>query len=221
VRQRGESQFGNGLPRIDPGVPPESGSQPIPPGTMRFQHYTWGRNVPGIEAEGLKRSYSEEKFSHGGTESPQVFATAGPPSQRDLQDIGGGDKHLVEGYAHANQLDIGSPWGHHKMNEEQLGAHAREVEGRRSTITFHGDVPREQILAIHAPWHGTARYLASAPDMERGVMAGDYDYADDDTTTKALNVTKMGLAAKVMVGGKLQGKSYDDEGLTTSKKGRK
>jgi hypothetical protein len=185
---------------------------------MRFQHYTWGKSVPGIEAEGLKRSHSEEKFARGGTESPQVFATAGPPSERDLHDIAGGDKHLVEGYAHIGQLDIGGAWNHQNMSEEQLGAHAREVEGRRSTVTFHGDVPREQILAIHGPWHGTARYLASEPSMERGVMAGDYDYADDASTTQALNVTKMGLAAKVMLGGKLQGKSYEDEGLATTRK---
>jgi hypothetical protein len=215
MKKRGESQFP--LPHIEAGIPPASGTQPIPPGTMRFQHYTWGKSVPGIQAEGLKRSISEEKFAHGGTESPQVFATAGSPSERDLQDISGGDKHLVEGFAHINQLDIGGMYNVSKMNEEQLGAHARDVESRRSTITFHGDVPPEQILAVHAPWHGTARYLRESPEMEKGVMAGDYDYADDENLTKALNVHKTALAAKVMLGGKLQGKSYEDEGLVTSR----
>jgi hypothetical protein len=187
---------------------------------MRFQHYTWGRSVPGIEAEGLKRSISEEKFKHGGTESPQVFATAGAPSERDLMDTVGGDKHYVEGWAKPDQLDIGSPWGGGKnLSAEQMGEHIRGVEGRRSTITFHGDVPREQILAVHAPWHHTARYFANDPRMERSIMAGDYE-GIDESTDRALNVSKMALAAKVMVGGKLQGKSYADMDAEKKRKGQ-
>jgi hypothetical protein len=160
---------------------------------MRVHHYTWGRSVPGIEAEGLKRSISEEKFKHGGTESPQVFATAGAPSERDLMDTAGGDKHYIEGWAKPEQLDIGRPWGSSHLSSEQLSEHIQGVEGRRSTITFQGDVPKEQILAVHAPWH----------------MAGDYDNIDENTD-RALNVSKTALAAKVMVGGKLQGESYAD-----------
>ena len=198
------------LPRIDPGVPPKPGSQPVPEGTMRFHHYTWGRNVPGIEAEGLKRSISEEKFAHGGTESPQVFATAGVPSERDLQDTAGGDKHYVEGFAHMNQLDIGSPgYGARNMSSEQLGEHIERVESHHNTITFHGDVPRDQIQAIHAPWHNTARFFAGERGSERSIMGGDYEGIDEGTD-KALNVAKMALAAKVMVGGKLSGKSWAD-----------
>lgn len=194
--------------RIDPGIPPAPGTQPVPEGTMRFSHYTWGRHTPGIQAEGLKRSHSEEKFKHGGTESPQVFASAGAPSARDLQDTAGGDKHYVEGYAHINQLDIGGHYNARNMSPEQLGEHVKRYEENRSTITFHGDVPPEQIQAIHAPWHGTARYLGKE-NMERSVVAGDYEGIDEGTD-KALNVAKMAAAAKVMVGGKLGGKSFAD-----------
>jgi hypothetical protein len=184
---------------------------------MRFNHYTWGRSVPGIRAEGLKKSISEEKFAHGGTESPQVFATAGPPPERDLREAAHGDRHFIEGYAHLNQLDIGRPWGGQNMSEEQLGEHIRNTEANRSTITFQGDVPPEQIIAVHEPWHSTARYLASDPSMERSIVAGDYDDIEP-STDRALQVAKMGLAAKVMLGGKLGGKSYADDAAERAKK---
>jgi hypothetical protein len=201
------AQFGKG-PKIEAGVPPEFGTTPIPPGTVRFNHYTWGRSVPGIKAEGIKRSYSEEKFEHGGTESPQIFATAGHPG-RALQDAAHGDKHYIEGYAHIGQLDVGGDYRASHMNDQQLGEHAQRLEANKSVITFHGDVPKEQILAVHEPWHGTFHHLADDPRMERSIMSRDY-HGIEPSTDKALDTASMALAAKVMVGGKLQGKSFAD-----------
>lgn len=208
---RGEdtgSHAGRQVPRPEfPGdpraIPPKFGTTPIPEGTVRFNHYTWGRNVEGIRESGLQRSYSEEKFAHGGTESPQVFANAGEPGEMPNR----GDKHFVEAYAKADQLDIGAPYGASRLSTDQLGAHMKDLESRRSTITMHGDIPKEQIVAIHEPWHQTHEYLNKNPDMEANIVAGNYNGVEPELDT-AMVGHKIGAAAKVMLGGKLQGKAY-------------
>jgi hypothetical protein len=139
-------------------IPPEYGSQPIPEGALRFNHYTHPDAVEGIQNEGILRSKSEEKFSRGGTESPQVFATAGQVKGSLLQ-----DRPVVEGWARPEQLDIGR------------GNPPQNTEAGRHVITFQGDVPRDQILAIHEPWHDHARYMENEPGVLRRVLAGEHD----------------------------------------------
>lgn len=144
-------------------VPPDYGSTPIPEGTVRFNHYTNPDAISGIKKEGILRSKSEEMFSRGGTESPQVFATAGQVSN-DLIHA----RPVVEGYAHPHQLDIGR------------NAPPEHLEGRRSVITFHGNVPPEQILHVHEPWHQKVKYFEANPDAKANVLAGEHDDLLDD-----------------------------------------
>lgn len=137
-------------------LPPTGGAAPIPEGTLRFSHWTWGKeNAESIRSQGLLHSKAQESYARGGTESPQTFATAGPTGEQELSAGSmGSDKHFIEGYARPEQLDIGAPW-----RGEDVQKHFEHLQARRSTITFHGDVPPEQITAVHEPWHSTARYL--------------------------------------------------------------
>jgi len=36
-------------------------------------------------------------------------------------------------------------------------------------------VPKENILAVHKPWHHTARYLENDPDALKATLAGEHD----------------------------------------------
>lgn len=188
-------QFGNPAD-----VPPDYGSTPIPPGMVRFNHYTRSEEAArSIQRNGLLRSKSEESFARGGTESPQVFATAGTPTDDFKR-----SNVYVEGYANparGGQLDVGENWQGFDPAE-----HAQRLASHRSVITAKGDIPSSQILHVHEPWHETYRYVQRDPGMEHGVMHGDYDVTGDTQADKAIATTKTALAAKVMLGGSLGGK---------------
>jgi heme-degrading monooxygenase HmoA len=200
---------GSGDPRS---IPPEFGTKPIPAGMVRINHYTDEPAIEGIQAHGLLRSHSEEKFKHGGTESPQVFATAGAPS-RDLLH----SRPVVEAYANPARgagMDIGENWA-------DRPGHAEHLEGNRSVVTFHGDLPRENILAVHEPWHAHARYIAEEQFKGRATKPGEDPYATGSLRSQvargeldkigedmrdygpAIRATKVTNAATVMLGGKL------------------
>lgn len=191
---------------MPPSIPAEIGTTPIPEGTVRFNHFTWGaERAHSIAEHGIQQSYSIEKYKHGGTESPQVFANAGVPGKNDMPNRG--DKYFIEGYAKPEQLDIGRPYGHERLSNAQLGEHMRGLEERRSTITMHGDIPPSQIVGVHEPWHQTYRYLRDNPEHEAPITAGNYDDTEPELD-KAMEPFKISNAAKVMLGGKLEGKAY-------------
>jgi hypothetical protein len=217
MRAKGETQFFEGDPRS---IPPEFGTQPVPEGSMRFHHYT---NSPeaarSIKQQGLLRSYGEASFARGGTESPEVFATAGAPTEDFKR------SHVfVEGYANANtfrqggQLSIGSYGGERGGLEE----HIKHTESRRNTITALGDIPASQIIGAHEPWHENARYMATegvgkqadpknpyaTGSMRAQVARGEHDSLEKDpayarTYGPAIKSVKVTNAATVMLGGKL------------------
>jgi hypothetical protein len=201
-------------------IPPEFGSQPVPAGHVRFHHYTSSpESARSIKQSGLLRSYGEESFARGGTESPEVFATAGHPSEDfKRQNV------FVEGYANANtfrqggQLGIGSYGGERGGIEE----HVKRMEKGRSTITALGDIPSHQILAAHEPWHEHARYMAregvgSRVDPKNPYATGSirsqvargehesllHDQQFSKTYGPAIKSVKITNAATVMLGGKL------------------
>jgi hypothetical protein len=152
-------------------LPPAPGTAPIPEGTMRVSHYTWdAKSAEGIKKEGILRSKGEESFARGGTEAPVVFASAGAPSEEHLRS----GRHYIEGYAHPEQLDVGSHWRGGDPTE-----HNRRAEANRSTVTFHGDMPASQIVAHHEPWHSPARYLLGDQKTLHDYVRGDYK----DSTT--------------------------------------
>ena len=159
--------------------PPPPGSTPIPEGTIRFTHYTSPEHVGSILEQGLTRKSAEESYARGGTESPEVFATAG--ALKPDQQI---SRPHIEGYAHPHQLNVGRPMGRDpQFSPEDV----ERMHGYGSTITFHGDVPPEQITAVHEPWHSHARYLVEE-GPESGWIGGDFknEMTGDPDTDKAL-----------------------------------
>lgn len=194
-------------------IPPEYGTQAIPEGMVRFHHYTRSpEQLRSIRETGLREEYARESFARGGTEFPQTFATTGTPDA----DFKHGH-YYVEGYANPSQdpdkgqLDIGR------------GRTAEDLTSRRSTITFHGDVPAHQIIGAHQPWHEHARYIErerggpeakpgedpyATGSMRSGVARGEYDYLEKDPNLSqsygpAIRSVKITNAATTMLGGKL------------------
>lgn len=173
-------------------IPAPFGTTPIPEGHVRFNHYTRSLdNVPSIRQHGILASKAAESFARGGTESPQTFATAGAPTDDFMR-----SHVVVEGHVDPHDLDVGNR------------TDPATLEARRSTITTWKDISPANIVGIHEPWHQTFRYIQDDPSMEAGVMHGDYDsgHGGDPQTQKALSATKVALAGKVMLGGKLEGK---------------
>jgi len=207
---------GSGDPRS---IPPEFGSTPIPTGMVRINHYTDEPAIEGIHAHGLLRSKSEEKFARGGTESPQVFATAGHPGDllhsRPVVEAWADPtrRNSIEDWDRPGKMDIGENWRGSDPVE-----HARNLEERRSTVTFHNDLPKENVVAVHEPWHAHARYMATegGPEAKPGadpyamgslrsqVARGEHDsLVSMRDYEPALRATKVTNAATVMLGGKL------------------
>ncbi len=175
-------------------VPPEFGSQPIPEGMVRFNHYTSSDAISDIRRHGLLRSKAQESYERGGTESPQVFMTAGAPSIDLLR-----ARPVVEGWVDpsrkAGQLDIGENW-----RDEDPEEFAADIERRRSTITARGDIPASQIVAIHKPWHEHYRYIMDSPDTRWSALSGEFDDLDDDYEP-AVRAAKVATTAKILLGG--------------------
>jgi hypothetical protein len=67
-------------------------------------------------------------------------------------------------------------------------------------------IPPENIINIHEPWHQTYRYIQDDPRMEHRIMSGFYDTFGDESVKKAVDISKIPLAAKVMLGGRLEGR---------------
>lgn len=51
---------------------------------------------------------------------------------------------------------------------------------QRGRIASIGDVSPDSFVAIHEPWHQTARYMMNNPDVHDRVLAGEHDDLKDD-----------------------------------------
>lgn len=168
-------------------IPKPFGTEPVPEGSVRVNHFTSDDAIDSIRSGGLSMKKAHESYARGGTEYPSIFATAGPPSDDLLR-----ARPVVEAHIPMKDLDIGG-WNNTP----------EELEARRSTVTTNMDVPKENIIAIHEPWHQTYRYLQSEPLTEHRIMSGFYDNFNDENLQKAVNMAKIPIAAKVMLGGRL------------------
>lgn len=162
-----DDQFGQVLNEAV-GLPPAFGTQPIPPGAVRVQHHTWSKNVDSIKEQGLRRDMASPH-----SESPQVFATTGDKLEHPIDPSG--DRTVVEGYAfphrmgdQMSQLDIGT------------GMSPERAASQHSTVTFHGDLPPSQILAVHEPWHEQVRYFTGDKMALDELQTGTYDNFIED-----------------------------------------
>ena len=144
-------------------VPPLPGTVPIPPGEVRLFHRTLLSNAASIRENGLTVSNARGE-TYG--EPNQVWASAGIRSSQAQNVIDGGimdsDYVVVEFHMPTDRLDIGN------------GRDAADLEARQSDVTIRGDVPPENIIAVHEPWEAAYRTLAG-PDYIEQVRAGEFD----------------------------------------------
>ena len=159
--------------RAAAGVPPEFGSQPIPPGAVRLQHLTWSDRVHSIREMGLRKDMASPH-----SEAPQVFATTGDTLEHEMS--ADSDRAVVEGYAFPHR----SPGHPHSQLDIGSGMSPERAASRHSTVTLHGDLPPEQIIAVHEPWHAAARYLTSDPRNVENVESGVYDDLIEDESLR-------------------------------------
>lgn len=140
---------------------PAPGSSPVPERHVRLFHYTDDEGLSGIRKEGIKLSAS---MGHTYGEPNLIWASAGVPSGDKLFR----NKNVVEFSMDPSDLDIGR------------GSDPKSLESHNSHVTILKDVPKESIVAIHEPWHLTARSVLSDErsyeDWSEGdEMTGDVD----------------------------------------------
>jgi prophage maintenance system killer protein len=141
-----------------PDVPPEPGTEQIPPGYVRLFHYT-GADADTIRREGLRirhargetygepnRVWASARFPEGAAEGKNVVEFAVPVDD--------------------SRWDIGrrDPW---RSPEEW----AKGLYDRGSHVTFHDDIGSGEIISVHEPWHRHYRYM-EANDLD----PADYEW---------------------------------------------
>lgn len=183
-------------------IPPEFGTTPIPEGHVRFNHYTSESksrdddgnqpddNTSSIKRHGLLNSYAQRSYARGGSEAPFTFMTAGNPNPNSLS-----QRNWVEGYIHPSQLG--------GFASDRTPA---DLEANKAVLTTLHDIPPEQILHVHEPWHNKFRTMRESYAHE--MLNGEMDFVHDDPDTKAeygkaLDANKVVLAQQVMLGGTL------------------
>src|SRR4029077_4204808 len=144
----------------DDEVPPKLGESPIPEGTIRVFHNTWGHHIPSIREHGLLENQARGDSGKGAghEESAGVWVATGHPAGDDKMQgpRADGDRHVIEGYVHPHQISdrAESPWSDNPHEWGRKYHHS----------ILNGDLPKSQIVAIHAPWHQVYRELKSEPD---------------------------------------------------------
>ena len=169
-------------------VPPLPGTVPVPPGEVRLFHRTPLSNAASIRENGLTVSTARGE-TYG--EPNQIWGSAGIRSSQAQSVIDGGimdsDYVVVEFHMPTDRLNIGN------------GRDAAEMEAAQSDVTIYGDVPPENIIAVHEPWEAAYRTLAG-PDYIDQVRAGEFDNMIDDPNfpgySRALEILGRGGKAK-------------------------
>lgn len=149
-------------------VPPEPGSTPIPPDSVRLYHYITlhkgGFTEEQAAIDSLKKNGIDIKLSRGSTygEPNVVWGSTQKPHR---------NKIYVEFAIPMNDPRwlIGKP---------RSQADVDWLNKSGGDVTFGSSIKPEEIIAIHMPWHHTYRYLVSH-NMIPEVLAGEYDYLLD------------------------------------------
>ena len=124
---------------------PKPGTTPIPDGTMRLWHYTHPDNLPAIGQQGLL--YDKGRGDSGtGIDEPSkgVWASTQMPKDDLFR-----NKGVVEYYAHPEQLSYNAE---HYWHQDPLEWANQNYPHH---VIMNGDVPANQIVGLHEPWHQT------------------------------------------------------------------
>ena len=168
-------------------LPPEPGTKPIPPMTVRLYHYTKSYdNLASIKSQGLLGSMGRGDGGTGaGEASAGVWASTKAP----------GDHHLfVEFYASPDQISHRANYPEGKWGHDENGTWRKApitqadldewVNSGEKHVIINGDVNPSQFLAIHEPWHHHARYMMDMTDAEWNEATWLHDPAEVEKLEK-------------------------------------
>jgi hypothetical protein len=169
-------------------VPADPGTTPVPEGHVRLFHYAPTAALPSIRAHGLSTAHAKGE-TYG--EPNMVWAAAGMPKHENFY-----THNYVEFHAHPqHDLDIGAMYGgfghgHERPEADKaaLQEHINHLESYGSHVTMRGDVPKENIIAIHEPWHAHLRYLRESKDYYKQhpeFLREDYGDPEIDQAVRA------------------------------------
>jgi hypothetical protein len=126
-------------------VPPKPGTSEIPEGSVRLYHQTFQDALPDIAKNGIQLSKAK------GIEGPRA--------------IYADDKGF-----YGKPGEIPTVEFHIPKDRWQYPPFVRA-----DSVLDNGMVAPSNISAIHMPWHSTARYIESHPDVLKKVLSGEHD----------------------------------------------
>jgi hypothetical protein len=178
-------------------LPPDPGTAPIPAGHVRLWHYTPLKNVPSIRAHGLQREFARGDSGDGDLTDPSAGMWASTKRPDDILGNHSGGAAVVEFHAHPGEIsgNAESPWQAMRQDRTWDDDRVREWGEGYHHVIMRGDVHPSSIVAIHEPWHGSARYMR---DDDPSLKSYDWvkeDYAKDPEANAHLEPYVRGLRA--------------------------
>lgn len=154
-------------------LPGKLGEAKIPEGTIRVFHYTPETAASSIAEAGLLESYArgDGGMGQGNEPSAGVWASTGRPAT--ASDGPSPHQAIIEFWITPDQISgrAESPRSYEDALEWGNGYHH---------LILNGDVPKNQLAAVHLPWHAHARYMESNYKDPVSEFAGDYEGFPDE-----------------------------------------
>jgi hypothetical protein len=163
-------------------MPPDPGTAPIPEGHIRLWHYTRLRNVDSIRERGLDRSFARGDAANGDLTDPSAGMWASTKRPDDILNYHSHDSAVVEFHAHPSEIsgNAESPWQAWRKGDKWDNDAVQEWARGYHHVIMRDGVPPSDIVAIHEPHHGAARYMRDDdPSLESYKWVREHP-ADDD-----------------------------------------
>lgn len=159
-------------------LPADPGTAEIPAGRVRLWHYTPLDNVDSIRQHGLQRSRARGDAGDHNLDDPSAGVWASTKRPDDILDDHSGHAAVVEYHAHPDEIsgNAESPWHARNKDGSYDQGKLREWGEGHHHVIMRGDVHPRQMLAVHEPWHGSARYMR---DDRNGPES--YSWVNDET----------------------------------------
>lgn len=164
-------------------IPLEPGKTPIPAGTVRLYHYTKSReSFENIKTQGLLAKYALGDDGSGKGPSAGIWASTRAPENQHL---------YAEFYLYPEQIS-------HRADYPRQGENPEAWAQGYHHIIANGDVPLNQIVAFHEPFHTHVRYLMEDNTWEE-LMERDPKIVDEANDGSAFSKAPDGEAVRWMV----------------------
>jgi hypothetical protein len=157
-------------------LPPDPGTAPVPQGHVRLYHYTPLDNVPSIREHGLLFDHARSDAGNGDLTEPSAGVWASTNQPKDILSNHSGHAAVVEFHVHPDEIsgNAESPWRAMNADRSYDPDKLREWNEGHHHVIIKGDVKPDRLVAIHEPWHGSARYM-----RDNGPLSS-YDWVKED-----------------------------------------